>query len=109
MPRTIPAEQADETISDVSGWVRDNRAEVIVARDGEPEAVIIPYADYESFQAAKEQRRREAGKTLRRLREEIAARNADLTDEEAEEIADQATRDAIQGLVDKGKVRFVEP
>ena len=109
MPRTSSADEAEETIGTVVGWVRHHRDDVIVASDGEPQAVVIPYADYESYRTAKEQRRREAAETLRRLRAEIAARNPDLTEAEAAEIAEQFSRDAVQGLIEKGNLRIVKP
>lgn len=53
-----------------------------------------------------EQARREAFKQLAVLAEEIWARNADLAPDEAEELADEISRDAMQRIIDKGKVVF---
>ena len=43
---------------------------------------------------------------MEELAETIRARNADLTPDEAEELADEISRDAIQRMIDKGKVVF---
>jgi prevent-host-death family protein len=43
---------------------------------------------------------------LQRLREQVSARNQDMTEEEIEAFADQVTREAIQSLIDRGELRF---
>jgi hypothetical protein len=53
-------------------------------------------------------RRMEAWEKLRRLREELAERNNDLTQEAADGIADRAVRDTIDAMVDKETIRFEE-
>lgn len=55
---------------------------------------------------SQEQARREAFEQLEALAERVRARNADLTAEEAEQLADEITRDAIQRMIDEGKVIF---
>jgi hypothetical protein len=51
-------------------------------------------------------RRREVLRQLEALAEEIWARNADLTPEEVEQLADEISREAIQRMVDEGKIVF---
>ena len=43
---------------------------------------------------------------LEQLQAEVRARNPDLTPEEAESIAEQLTRDAIDQLVEQGNIIF---
>jgi len=110
MPKAVSATEAKNRFGSLVGWVTDEDDEVIVERQGRPRAVIMSIAEYEKVQELREQRRREeALATLRRLRAQIQARNQDLTVEEADAIADRATRDAIQGLIDKGTLRFEDP
>ena len=107
MVRTVTTTEAKAKLSELLGWVREHRDAIIVENRGEPSAVILSYGEFETFQQLKEQQRRqEAVTTLRRLRDQVRARNQDLTDEMAEEIAERAARDVIDGLIEQGKVRF---
>lgn len=55
-----------------------------------------------------EQGRRQAiWAQLRALQARVAARNTDLTEEDIEALADEIGREAMDALVDRGKVRFV--
>jgi hypothetical protein len=40
------------------------------------------------------------------LRREVSARNQDLTEEQAAELADRFTRDVIDDMVREGKITF---
>lgn len=51
-------------------------------------------------------RRREALQQLEELADRIHARNADLTPEEVEQLADEISRETIQRMIDQGKVTF---
>ncbi len=107
MPRAVSTREAKDKLSSLIGWVSENADEVIVENHGQPRAVIMSFAEYEKIRAVKEQQRRhEALRTLRRLRSEVRERNQDLTEEQAEEIAERVSRDVMNGLMDKGKVRF---
>lgn len=107
MTRTVTTTEAKAKLSALLGWVREHQEAVIVENRGEPSAVILSYGEYEQLLSLKEQQRRqEAIAKLRQLRDEVSARNRDLTEEQAEEIAEQFSRDVIDGLVQKGKVRF---
>ena len=107
MPRAVSANEAKQRLGSLLGWVTEHRDEVIVERHGKPTAVIMAYADYEAVQELRDQaRRREALERLERLRERVSARNADLSDEQAMELADRLVRDTIDGMVTEGKIRF---
>ncbi len=107
MTRTVTTTEAKAKLSALLGWVREHRDAVIVENRGEPSAVILPYAQFEELQRLREQQRRqEAIATLRRLRDQVRARNRDLTDEQAGEIAEQVSRDVMQGLINKGNLSF---
>lgn len=107
MTKTVTTTEAKAKLSALLGWVREHRDAVIVENRGEPSAVILPYPHYEELQRLREQqRRRDALVQLRRLRDKVSERNQDLTQEQVEAIAEEVSRDVVQGLIDKGKVRF---
>lgn len=107
MPKTVSAREAKNKLGSVVSWVLEHQDDVIVENRGAPTVVIIPYTEYEKVQELKEQeRRRQAIERLRKLRDEVMARNQDLTPEEGDALADEIARDAVNSLVEKGKVRF---
>ena len=105
MPKSVSTSEAKSKLSSIIGWVRENRDEVIVESRGEPAAVIMSYAEYEEMQGLKEQRRRrDALERLRAVQRRVSARNRDLTEEQAEELAGEVSRDVIDGLIRKGRL-----
>lgn len=108
MPKTISASEAKNKLGSTIGWVVENRDEVIIENHGEPTAVLMAFAEYQQMQKLKEEeRRKQAFQRLQSLRDKVRARNQDITTEEqAMEIADEITREAIKNLMDKGKIRF---
>lgn len=90
-------------------WAVENQDEVVVESRGRPKAVILPYAEYVMFQSLREKERRQAA--LQRLQELATANqalNQDLTPEEAEEIADEVTRETIERMAAGDKVTFTQ-
>jgi len=81
--------------------------DVIVEARGEPQAVVVSPETYQKLQSAQEnQRRAEAVARLEALRRRQAERNKDLTDDEIEELANRASREAVDDLAAEGKLRF---
>ncbi len=108
MPKTVSATYVKNKLGTVVSWVLENQDEVIVESRGEPTVVIMPFAEYERVQDLREQERlNQALARLRKLREEVRARNLDITtDEQALAVADEITRAVIDRLVETGQVRF---
>lgn len=107
MPKTVSVSEAKNQLSAVMDWAVENDEGVIVESRGEPKVAILSYAEYQEFLALREQaRRREVFRQLEELAQTIRARNADLTPEDAEEIADEISRETIQRMIDEGKVVF---
>lgn len=108
MPKTVSASEAKNRLGSVMEWVRENRDEVIIENHGAPSVVVIAYDEYEQMLKLREaERRKQAWEQLQALREQVRARNQDITtEEEAIEIADEIVRDAVQSLIEKGKLRF---
>lgn len=106
MPKAVTIAEVTGRIGAIIDSVATEGAEVIVAANGEPRAVIIGYAEYQRFEALRErERRREAGETLRRVRDQVSAANVDMSDDERTSLADRAVRDAVAGLVAKSAFR----
>jgi len=107
MLKIVSSNEVDGGWGDVLGDVAEGGDEVIVERDGRPTAVVIPFAAYEELRALREGRRRaDALERLRSLRDAVRARNQDLSEEQAEAIADRFAHELIDDLASKGVVRF---
>jgi prevent-host-death family protein len=69
-------------------WVEAHEDGIVVERRGKPVAVLIGYPQYQELQHLREQeRKRQAFAALEKVRQQIAVRNRDLTDEEAYRVA----------------------
>ena len=108
MPKTVSATDAKNKFGSLVSWVVENSDEVIVENHGEPAVVLMSVDEYESYKAFREtERRKRILAELSELRDRVRSYNQDIvTDEQAEEIADEIVRDAINSLVAKGKLRF---
>lgn len=109
MAREVSATEAKNRLGALLGWVTEENDEVIIEHQGKPRAVIMSIAEYEKIKVEREQRRRaEALERIQRLREEISARNSDMTPEQVEEFANRVRHDVVQSLMEKGALRFEE-
>lgn len=78
---------------------------VIIESHGKPRVAVIPFAEFQAFQAFKEQRRRQS--LLHQLDELEATygnRNEDLTDAQVTELADRFSRESVAELIAEGKI-----
>src|SRR5205823_5561295 len=99
-PRTITASEAKDDVDAIFDWARSNQDDVIVERQGEPDLVIMPYAEFAQFQAwREEERRREALEWVRTFRAEAEARNQDLTPEEGDALVDRFAREFVEDMI----------
>jgi prevent-host-death family protein len=107
MSRVVTSTEAKAKLSELMRWAVASGDEVIVESRGAPQVVLLPYSEYEELQKLKERARREAAlDQLRALAREVQAQNEDLSEEEAGPLADEITREAIDSLTARGKVRF---
>ena len=107
MPKTVSANEAKNRLGSLLGYVSEHGDEVIVETYGKPKAVIMSYAAYEEVQALRGQAQRaDALERLRRLQERTAARNQDLTEVAAIEIAERVSHELIDDLAARGEIRF---
>jgi prevent-host-death family protein len=107
MPKTVSVSEAKNKLSAMLRWAVEQGDEIVVESRGEPKAVILPYEEYEELLLFREKtRRRAALKQLETLAEQMQARNADLSPEEAEQLAEEISQETVQRMVEEGKVRF---
>lgn len=107
MARSISATEAKNRLGAYLKEASVNGEDVVIENHGRPQAVLIPYDAYREIAAERDrQRRLKAIDELEALAVEVRARNADLTDEEAEAIAEEISQAAIDNLVRRGVLRF---
>lgn len=107
MNNAVSATEAKTRLGELMRYAIDSGNTIIVESRGKPQVALVPYAEYEELQKLKERARREAALAqLRDLAREVQAQNEDLDEEEAARLADELTREAIDSLVEQGRVRF---
>jgi len=107
MPRTISTSNAQDQLNSAITWIEEHGDDVIVETEGQPRAVIMSFAGYQKVQAWRDRQLREqALSELRALRAKVRARNQDLTDEMAMELADRFVHEVIDDMAMEGKIRF---
>ncbi|HEY8600746.1 MAG TPA: type II toxin-antitoxin system Phd/YefM family antitoxin [Thermomicrobiales bacterium] len=107
MSKAVSTREAQNKLSSLIGWVNEHNESVIVEKRGAPAAVLMSYAEYESLQGVKEQQRRqELLAKMRDLRARVSSRNPNLSEADAETLADEVTADAVASLVERGRIRF---
>lgn len=106
---TASVSETRQQLSAFLNRVKRKREDVIIQNRGQSEAVIIPFADYDLLQEARERRRRQqAVAELKQIALEVGAKNEDLSADQAASISDEISRDAIDSLINQGKVTFEE-
>jgi len=107
VPKTVSALEAKNRLGSLLGYVSEQGDEVIVQNHGKPKAVIMSYAAYEEVQELRGQKQRtDALERLRTLHSRTAARNHDLTEEEAIAIADRVSHELIDAAAVRGDITF---
>lgn len=107
MALNISTSEAKAKLSSFLQQVAKNREEVIIQNRGAPQAVLVPYSVYEQFCTWREQNRRQrALDELQELADAIQTRNRDLSETEAEELADRFSREVIGEMIAEGKIKY---
>ncbi|HRN69395.1 MAG TPA: type II toxin-antitoxin system Phd/YefM family antitoxin [Promineifilum sp.] len=107
MQKTVSATEAKAKLSDLMKWAVKTGDSVVVQSHGYPQVVIVPFTEYQELRRAKENiRRAEVITQLQELARETQAVNQDLSAEEAETIAEEISRAAIEQLDAKGRISF---
>lgn len=88
MPRTVSSSEMQNNFGAMLQWAEENNDEVVIERRGKPAGVIIAYEEYKEVMRLREQeRRRSVFARMEAIRKQVAARNPDLTAEEAYRLA----------------------
>jgi prevent-host-death family protein len=95
MAETIQSTDLRRRVREVLDRVRIEQEPVVVQTYDTPQAVLIPYQDFEEYQAWRERRRERAAwlAELRAIAKEVSQRTA-LSDEEAAALIDEAVKEA---------------
>lgn len=105
--RNLSTTEAKNRFSAVINAVADDDETVVVEQHGRPKAAIISMVKLEEYETlVKRERRKEAIEQLKELQRRVSARNTDLTEEQALEIADEIVRAAVDNLIKKGIIRY---
>lgn len=106
--KRVSISEAREQFSAVIKLAKQGKDDVVIQNRGQPEAVIISYSDYEILQQARENERvKKAIQALQQIAEEVGD-STQMTQQEADRLADEITREAVDRMVEKGTVRFRE-
>jgi prevent-host-death family protein len=109
MAVVVSASDAKKNLGSLLSRVRTNDEAIIVENRGAPTAAIISIAEFDMLKELKERaRREEALQELRKLRAELDERQKDLTQEEADAIVEEISRDVWEAVLSKTKLRFEE-
>lgn len=107
--KTVTATEAKNRLGSYLGDVSRGEGDVVIENHGKPMAVLVSYDDYRDLREVQvRQRRREAMEELRRLRAEVRAVNQDLTEEEADAIAEEIGSEAIARVMERNRRRAEE-
>ena len=88
MPRRVSSSEVQNNFGAMLQWAEENNDEVVIERRGKPAGVIIAYEEYQEVMRLREQeRRRKLFGRMEAIRQTVAARNPDLTAEEAYRLA----------------------
>lgn len=107
--KTLPASEVKNNFGAIANRVKTGEyKEVIVENRGEP---IVAIVDVDELDAMREYRaikqQKDALERLRRLRSRIQPRiKGEITDKEADEIADRLSREPVEDLEREGKIKF---
>lgn len=108
-PRTITTAEAVARLETVIDSVAAGEGDVILERDGTPQAVVISFEEYRHLLAVREEERKarkaDALKRFQALMAQQAEVNADLTEEEAMELAVRATKETRAELWEEAQQR----
>lgn len=106
MPKTVSATEAKVHLGAMLEWAAMHADGVVIESRGRPRAVLLDFAEYQRLQTAGEAaRRQDALRRLEALAGRVAARNADLDEQEAAALSDRFVREAAADLDEERPAR----
>lgn len=107
--RTVSATEAKNRLGSLIAELSNGASAIVIENHGQPRAVIVSPAEWAALTDAQERLRRlEAWESLRQIARESSARNADLTPEETDAIADEIADEAMDRVVARARLRWAE-
>jgi len=107
MPKIVTATEAKTNFGAMLDWTVTEKDPIIVQSHGQPKAAIMGYDEYTQYAILMEKARREqAWQQLEALRQQVSARNTDLSEEEIWALADFMTGDTINSMIAEGKIQY---
>lgn len=107
MERIVSTTEAKAQLSGLMEWTLMNDDAVVVESHGNPKAALISFALYEQFQVWREQQKqRVALAELAALAEFIQTRNRNLSDAEADNLANRFGREVVEEMIAEGKIQY---
>lgn len=107
--KTVSATEAKNRLGALIGEVASGNGAIAIERHGQPGVVVVSAKEWNEISEMRERlRRKEAWEQLMELAREVSARNADLTQEEADALADEIADDAMGRVLAKARLRWAE-
>ena len=108
--RVYSVTEAKNQFSAMLEFVQEPDAVAVIESHGRTKGALISASELETLRKLKEkERRRQAVKELDALRREVSSQFADLSEDEAMEIATEAVREAFQELHGSGRLYNLPP
>lgn len=107
--KTVSATEAKNRLGTLISEVVNGHGAIAIERHGHPSVVMVSAGEWVEVSEMRERlRRKEAWEQLMELAREVSARNADLTQEEADALADEIADEAMTRVVAKARLRWAE-
>jgi prevent-host-death family protein len=98
--KTVSATEAKNRLGSLINDVARGHGAIAIERHGHSQVVVVSAAEWAEVTEIRERlRRKEAWEELMALAREVSARNADLTQEEIDAMADDVGREAVANVV----------
>ena len=99
--------EAKSKLSSLVAWANNNDDAVVIQSRGNPQALIIPYTYRGDIEKLIEKKRRnEAIDLLYQVAAEVGEKNKNLSEKDAQKLADRFVREVINNMVKEKSIIF---
>lgn len=107
--KTVSATNAKNRLGALIKDVAGGNGAVTIAHHGRPWVVVVSAEEWAEVSEMRDRlRREEAWRQLMKIAAEVSQRNADLSPEEADALADEIADDAMTRVVARARLRWAE-
>jgi prevent-host-death family protein len=107
--KTVSATEAKNRLGALIGDVANGHGAIAIEHHGQPHVVVVSAKEWAEVSEMRERlRRKEAWEQLMAIAREVSARNADLSQEEADALADDIADEAMDRVVARARLRWEE-